>query len=242
MSGRKYLTGVATLAVLIFSAIAAPSAFAEQRAYACSSSAASKTFSDTHCLTAGGGSFGHTLIEGETAVTGTNAKTASGTTAAAVVKLKGALSGVETDVTCKTKELTAGLLNIGPFWVFGFSFKWTGCEVTKPAGKGCEVNAGTIESKKLRATSEGQAANKAKFSPESGTEIASVKIEKCSIAALNNTFPLTGSYVADTSGATITTTHAGITEQNTLKLGGVKAGLESAVTLSTGGGSAVTFT
>ncbi|HET7445872.1 MAG TPA: hypothetical protein VFJ57_14575, partial [Solirubrobacterales bacterium] len=46
----------------------------------------------------------------------------------------------------------------------------------------------------------------------------------------NNTFPVTGSLKLTPSGATLTTTHAGITEQNTLKFGGVKAGLESSLT------------
>jgi hypothetical protein len=43
--------------------------------------------------------------------------------------------------------------------------------------------------------------------------------------------PIAGSFIATTSGATATTTHAGITAQGTLTFGGNAAGLEGASTI-----------
>src|SRR4051794_3631916 len=101
MSGRRYTAGIAVLSFLIFSAIVAPSAFAEQLTYECSSAAPVKTFSDAHCISAGGSSFGHILIGEGVATVGSNEKTTSETTAAAPTRLKSSIAGVETEVTCQ---------------------------------------------------------------------------------------------------------------------------------------------
>jgi hypothetical protein len=244
MSDRRYVVGLAALAILIFSAIGASTASAEQVAYECSSSAASKTFSDAHCVSSGGSSFGHVKIEGTTEVSGTNAKTASETTAAAVGKLKSSLAGVETEIQCTTDKLISAKLTVTLVHItLDIRIGKSGCTVTKPAGKGCTVSGGSIETKELQATTMGQAAGNIKITPAEGTEFASIKIEKCSVEALNNTFPVTGSLVATATGATVSTTHAGITSQGTLKFGGVKAGLEGSLTItrtSTGNGIALT--
>jgi hypothetical protein len=120
---------------------------------------------------------------------------------------------------------------------------YSGCSVLKPAGKGCVVKAGTITTKALEGTTEGQPENKLKIAPSSGTEIASVTIEKCSVGSLNNTFPVTGSLVATTSGATLFSLHPDTTTQNTLKFGGVKAGLDGPLTIVMfGGGNPINIT
>ncbi|HET7444177.1 MAG TPA: hypothetical protein VFJ57_05910 [Solirubrobacterales bacterium] len=250
MIGRKSIIGIAVLCALAFSAFAAASASAEQRAYTCASGVGKKDYKEAHCVTNVGennGTFGHTLITtAGTKITGTSANTASNTTAGTVSKLKGALSGVETEVQCTeltgTGELTND--NTEP----GLSVSGTGtivyktCTVTKPAGKGCVVKGGSVTTEKLAATTVGQAANKVKFTPAGETNFAIIPIEKCEIAALNNNFPVTGSLVATASGATLTTTHTGITELNTLKFGGVKAGLEGALTIRMEGGEPITVT
>lgn len=87
----------------------------------------------------------------------------------------------------------------------------------------------------LKGTTVGQASGHLKFEPNSGTQFATVPISECKIRALNNTFPVTGSVVATTSGATTTTTHTEITGQGTLEFGGVEAGLEGALTTKTEG-------
>jgi hypothetical protein len=236
MIGRKSVLGILALCALAFSAFAAPNASAEQRAFTCTKAAKTKTFHDAHCLDSKTTPFeyGHELIaEGvETEITATSAKTAAGTTAGEVSKLKGALSGVVTEVQCKTVHGIGHLKN-GPSSVSGTGIlTYSECEVTLPAGKGCKVTGGKVETKNLAATTAGQAANQLLFKPNAGTEFASIPIEGCSIPALNNTFPVTGELTATTSGATTTTKHETITTQNKLKFGGVKAGLEGAITIS----------
>jgi len=242
MIGRRSIIGIAVLCAAAFSAIAVANASAAQRAWSCQNIGVS--YKDPHCTTfvGTGGSFSriNNIENGKaTKITGTNAKTASETTAAAPSILKGALSGVETELQCTglsgTGELTNAEASVSGTGVITY----TGCSVTKPSGKGCKVNEAKVVTKKLAATTVGQAANNLKFTPNEGTEFASIKIESCSNEALNNTFPVTGSLVATTSGATTTTTHAGITTQNTLKFGGVKAGLEGSLTISMEGGDPI---
>jgi hypothetical protein len=233
MAGRKSVLGIAVLCALIFGALAS-SASAEETAWECTEEAEPLIYQDAHCLIAGPvEEFGTVeFAEGkENKITGTNAATASGTSAAAVSKLKGALSGVVTEVQCTGLEGTGQLTNAAASVTGTGVIKYTGCSVTAPAGKGCVVTGGTVTTKTLKGTTVGQAANKLKFSPNSGTEFASVPISSCSIGSLNNTFPVTGSLVADVSGATTVTTEGGVTGQNTLKFGGVNAGIEGALTI-----------
>jgi len=58
----------------------------------------------------------------------------------------------------------------------------------------------------------------------------------------DGSYPVTGSLIAKTSGATLTTKHEDITTQNTLKFGGVKAGVVGAATISMEGGEPITLT
>jgi hypothetical protein len=63
MFRRIYVVGLAALCVCALGAIAAHSASAEQRAYSCSKGAATKEFSDGHCLNkTEPKEYGHTLI------------------------------------------------------------------------------------------------------------------------------------------------------------------------------------
>jgi hypothetical protein len=233
MIGRKSVVGIAVLCALALSAFVTANASAEQRAWACSPSAAQKPFTDAHCINAvpEQSKFGHVEIASPTSIEATNAATASNTTAAAVSKLKGALSGVVTEVQCTGLTGTGSLTNAASSVTGTGVIEYTGCSVTAPAGKGCVVTGGKVTTKTLKGTTVGQAANKLKFEPNSGTEFATVPIESCSIGSLNNKFPVTGSVVADVNGATTSSTEAGVTGQNTLKFGGVNAGIEGAFTI-----------
>lgn len=152
------------------------------------------------------------------------------TTSSAVSKLRGAVSRIETEVQCTIVEGLGKATNAAASVSGTGTLEYSGCTVTKPAGKGCVVSGGRVNTKKLAATTVGQAANTVRFTPFEGTEFASIKIESCSVGVLNNTFPVTGSLVATATGATLSTTHTGVTAQNTLEFGGVKAGLEGAIT------------
>jgi hypothetical protein len=246
MRGRSYVVGTVVPLILIISAISAPQASAEQRAYTCSESALEKTFSDAHCVSAGGSSYGHVLIGAKTEIFGTNAKTASGTTAATPGVLKAAVSGVVVEISCEEVHFAGSLVNTATAFVAEIpAVLGTGCVVKKPAGKGCVVGTEEIiESEPLYATSKGQKANKVEILPQEGETIAKIKIAKCTLVALNNTYSLNGFFVVSASGATLTSTHPEVTAQNTLKLAGVNAGFEGALTASmeAGGGPAITVT
>jgi hypothetical protein len=246
MIGRKSVLGVVVLCALAFSAFAAGNASASfQIAVECAPGGTG--FGDAHCVEAGV-THGHAAIPASptwTLIDGTNAKTASGTTAAAPSRLKGKLSGVETELECTGLSGEGELMNNsgeGTEWVEGKGkIHYTGCSVTKPAGKGCKVKGSKVDTEELSATTKGQAASKLAFSPV-GEKFANITIEGCSVAALNNTFPVTGSLVADTNGATTTTTHAGITAQKTLTFGGNPAGLEGALTITMFEGNPISLT
>jgi len=246
---RKSVIGISVLGVLILSASAVPGASAELRAYECSSSAPVKDYEDAHCVTnvgAGHGTLGHILLPGQETITGTNAKTSSETAAATVSVLKGTLAGVSSEVQCTGASGTGSLTNDNTEPGLSVSgtgtIKYTGCTVAKPAGKGCKVSGGAITTKELAGTTVGQAANEVKISPKEGTELAPVKIEGCSIEGLNNTFPVTGSLTATSSGATLTTSHFIGTAAANILWGGWGCGVQGSFTVIFGNGQVLAFT
>ncbi|HET7445571.1 MAG TPA: hypothetical protein VFJ57_13035, partial [Solirubrobacterales bacterium] len=240
MSRARSVLGIAVLFALALSAFAASSASASgATAFTCVSGGSA--FEGAHCLSGPGAkSFKHETIPVETQTTGTatNANTAESTTAASSQTLKGTISGVKTAVTCpqvhgeglfenKTTVKETGEM-------FGHAegkLHYTGCEVKEPAGKGCVVgNEATITTEQLTGKTVGNGST-VKIEPKGETPFASIKIESCSIPALNNTFPVNGSVVVKTSGATLTANEEEVTKQTTLKFGGQNAGLEGALTL-----------
>lgn len=245
MMGRKSPVGIAVLCALVCSALSVASASAEQRAYTCTKSATTKEFSDAHCLSKGGSGYGHVLIpESATTVTITSEKTAEGTTAAAVSKLKSQLSGVPLEVQCKGLHGHGTLANAAASVTSEGVLTSTECTVTAPPGRGCVVVGGQITTNNISVTTAGQAANALRFTPGPGeTRFFTLPIQGCEeeIPPSGN-YPITGSFVASASGATATTTHAGITAQSTLRLGGIKTGLEGALTISIAEGSTPSVT
>lgn len=253
MSGRKSILGVLLLSAFIVSAVAVSGASAEQRVYTCTESVTHQ-FSDSHCVTPNpAGGFGHSLITPgvETTITETNEKTAGSTTAGTITKIRGQAAGVVVEVQC-TKVHGHGTMFNGASSATSNTIKtFSGCTVTAPAGKGCEVTGGTFTTKALKSTTAGQAAGKLRVEPAEGTQIATIPIKGCAgeVPPASN-YPLTGKYTVDLSGATMSKTHAGCTTQNELKFAGVKAGVEGSLTMSMAEGStpnltagyAITFT
>lgn len=239
--GRRSLIGIAVLCALAFSAFAAANASAAQRAFTCSHTATG--FTDAHCLTGGGAAFGHVTIPDNTTttITGTNEKTASNTTASTTWKLRGELVAVLTEVQCTGAHGHGTLINraVPANHVEGEgTIEYTGCTVTAPAGKGCLVTGGTIITTQLSATTEGRAAGTLHFKPASGTVMAEVPISGCAKEVPPaNSYLVTGEFTAQVSGATITTTIAQTRLDNELRFGGVKAGIEGALTVDMAEGS-----
>lgn len=242
MNSHKTAIGIAVLIALALSAFAATSASASgATTFTCVKDPEGTLFGP-HCLKASTGDntkYKHVAIAPETTTTSTltNANTASNTTAAQSWTLKATLAGVSVEITCSelhgegTVENRTTVKETGEMFGHGeFRVHFTGCVVKAPAGKGCKVaNEGTITTNQLtsRTVASGESG---KVEPNEGTTFTELKIEGCTIAALNNTFPVTGSFLAKTNGATITVTHAEVTTQGTLKFGGQKAGIEGALT------------
>jgi hypothetical protein len=235
MIGRKSVIGIAVLCALVLSAFAAASASAEQRAYACSESFTPREYSDAHCVNkvSEGAKFGVKEEPTGTAVTisATNAKTASSTEKASPATLRGTLAGVKTEITCTTVTGTGTLTNAAASTSGSGTLNYTGCTVVEPAGKGCQVGNVTAT---VKATTVGQAANRLKFEPSvTGGNFATVGISGCANEAPPAaSYPVTGSLVATTEGATTSTTLTEVETENKLKFGGNKAGLEGKITIS----------
>ena len=241
MSKRKTALGIAVLFALALSAFAAPGASAATSGTTAFTCVKGKgVLNGAHCLGTSGGEYGHVAIKQDETTTGTatNEETAANaggesTKAAKSATLKGALAGVETELTCAEVHGEGTFENKLEGEVHYATAEgklhYTKCEVKKP-NKKCKVKGETVTTEQLFGSTKGQGMA-AKIEPKVGTKFADITIEGCEIESLNNTFPVSGSLVAQISGATLTATHAEITTQNTLKFGGVKAGLEGALTL-----------
>jgi hypothetical protein len=249
MIGRNPVIGLAVLCALAISAFASASASAEQRAYTCTTSApaGSKNFSDEHCVVPtepGKGTRGHVLIGSEpTLVTVTNGKTASSTTAATSKVLRGTLAGVKTKITCTTVTGTGTITNAAASVSGTGKITFSGCTVEEPAGKGCVITGGKIESS-AKITTVGQATTKIKIEPsEAGSSFASVPIEGCAgEVPPKGSYPTTGSFTVTAEGATTSVTLAGSEAEGKLKFGGNKTGIEGKVTLRMVEGEPIVFT
>jgi hypothetical protein len=237
MASRKSFSIATFVVALLISWSLAATAAAEQRAYTCGTGT---TFADAHCLRPGSGPFGLVEIPNSTPTSFalSSSKTASETTAGTPSQLSGTAAGVAVEIECSSVSGTGSLTNAASSVSGTGRLTYTGCVTLKPAGKGCKVSGGTINTEELKLTTIGQAANKLKIE-QLGTRLANIKIEECSTTALNNTFPTTGSLVVSTNGATVASSKVEIETQNTLKFAGSKAGIGGALTVSDTGGSVV---
>jgi hypothetical protein len=238
MNRRRSIIGIVAVCMIAFGAFSAAGASAEQRAFTCAPESIINGWKDAHCVSKGTGiqPFNKTEITALTKFVTTNAATAANTTAATTSKLKGTISGLETEVQCTELAGEGELTNAAESVSGTGTDKYSGCTVTKPAGRECKVKGGAVTTNVLKATTVGQAENTIKVSPNAGTEFAKVAIEGC-LANKPPTaeYPVSGSLIAVVSGATTTTTHTAITTQGTLTFGGNAAGIESAHTLRMAG-------
>jgi len=205
-------------------------------------------FSDAHCKTAvaSGAKFQHVAIAENVKTEGrvTNERTASETTASTPTRLLTVIAGVVVELQAnKTEGLATGTNKkngSGEHLIEGVgSTTYSEVTVTKPAGKGCKVPGGKITTKELRGISTGM---EGKLEPAVGTEFMTVTVEGCTIAALNQNYPITGSVQCPNTGVTIVCTHAATTALGTLKFGGQKAGVEVATTATARANSTEEYT
>lgn len=241
MSKSRSMLGIAVLFALALGAFSAASASAKgATAFTCVENLSGALFGP-HCLKTSTGNtikYTHVAFSETTLAGATNANTASGTVGVQSSILRSTLAGVNTEVRC-TLVAGEGLLKnveLGEemFAHVEGTLTYSGCTVKAPAEKGCKVQGGGITTKPLTGRTVGEGAT-VQFVPINfENKFTTITIEGCSIAALNNPFPVTGSLEVKTNGATLTSTHAEVTAQNRLKFGGQKAGLDGALTLNVG--------
>lgn len=244
MRGRRVAIGVGVIACLLL-VLGAQSAGAVTgtTAFTCKKKAieGGSGFSDAHCRTevGSGAKYEHVAIPAgtKTELLVTNAQTAENTTASQSAILGGVLSGVAVELTAKEVKNEGTFENSvaanGEHFVHGTGkTTYTGVVVKKPAEKGCVVKEEKVTTNTLTGTSAEQGMAGRLTPAEAGGVFAQLTIEKCSVEALNNTFPITGSVKCSGVGSTALCTHAEITAQGTLKFGGQKAGVDVGTTFT----------
>ncbi len=246
MTGRRAIVGLCMLCALVFSAFAAQSAAAATNgttAFTCAKASeipgkvGTKGFKDAECKIAtenktgelSNVQFEHIEFATATKITGKGGLT----------KLHSVISGVEVELQSTSLTGTGTMENMlkaaeplkGEHTANGTGIiKYAGVTVTKPAGKGCVVTGGAVETKELKATTSEQAMG-LKFEPASGTLFAEFNVTGCTIAALNGKYEVKGSVVGEPVGTGTVTTAAGTTAQGTLTLRGQKAGIDGTLNI-----------
>jgi hypothetical protein len=247
MTGLRSVVGLCLLCALGISAIAASGAAASNgtTAVTCKEKKepGGKGFSRAHCSAADavteGAKYEHVAIAEETAtkVKATNANTSGETTGSTTVKLQSTQSGTPLELQATGWEGTGSMFNTkdpetGEHYVQEEgTVTFTGVTVTKPAGKGCEVEGGSIKTNQLSVTSQEQGMA-LKFVPKFAEPFASFNMKGCSTGALNGLYEIKGSLLGHPDGAVVTFVHSEVTAQGTLSMRGQKCGLEGTVTIS----------
>jgi hypothetical protein len=233
---------ILVLGVLAGNAVAADSASADTTAVTCEAGIVMGGFSDSHCVNeVAFGNFFHKSFTSNTSspITVVNAGMAA--------TVKANVNGLEVSVKCETAS-GSGILNTvnnpPAMYSEGYEVKITFSNCTVESTTSCEVKGGTVTTKPLVFTTKGQGMA-VKVEPETGEVLAEITIENCptQISGLNGTWPLKGSVVMTTHGATLTSEHNATTGQGTLLWFGMhKAGLTSSLTLKGLNGDGLSFT
>ena len=211
MTARRAVIGLSLLCALVLCAIAAPSAMATKgtTAFTCEKTLTGAEFEDAHCDKgiAGTSGFKHTaLVAGTpTSIVVSNQQTKNLTTESTPAKLTTTIGSIAVEIVCLGVTGTGTLENqAGPPMKAEGTLKgeYTGCTVTKPAGK-CKV--------KEPIKFEGKAVTKViKDTPpeEMGLEVGQigtnplyeVVIENISLCPIVGTYQATGSYIGTAAG------------------------------------------
>jgi hypothetical protein len=228
-------------------------------AFTCSRSAGERQFASSHCVPGETGTaFGHVAITEETQAKLSHEKTNATTTGPTNGILKETIAGTNLELestgvveglgTLKNEEV-GGVMQAGTKGQITFN----GVIVKSPAGQGCVVREssggtlGVVKTKPIKGhttvvtdkeNGEGTAAERHSviLEPSSGTVFATFWIECTGSVppALQGNWEITGTITCPTHGATIGCNHTTLTEQNTLKGKGSKAGLQGKATITAG--------
>lgn len=229
MSLSKRVLGLLALCALVLGVCAAQAGAASNgtTAFTCKETG-SGGFTKAHCKAAdaGGGEFSHVEIQQDatTEINWTNEKTSTDTTTNTVALIRtvntilGGSFVFEATGVSGTGSLT-NKISEGEHYVEGTTtLAFTGITVVNPAGKGCKVAGGKIETVPLKFTTEGQGM-KVNFSPIEGTKFFEYTTEGCSVPALNTKFTVAGSLNGPFDGATMQLSESEMTAEESLKVG-----------------------
>ncbi len=234
--GKRVALSTFLLSMLVVSAVGTPAASAAgTKQFTCSEAATVKLWSDAHCtnrMTLG--KYGHVAFSAQTE------RWWSIGTISWPWLLQTVVSGVSFELQATEVGGAGTLVNGeegGESYAAGEGvIALAGVTVLKPAGKGCKVfgnealtEEGKITTNSLSETTKGQG-DALKFTPASGTEIGAFWISGCSVAALNGKYSITGSFLGVPNGGEVVFSHSAMTEANTLKVRGSKAGFSAGFT------------
>jgi hypothetical protein len=165
------------------------------------------------------------------------------------VGIEGVLAGIKTKISCPSSTTTGSVENPagGGNGTASVSYSFTGCTVPVPAGKSCYIEGGGFTTNTLPGVLQKAEA----FAPMKLTSagvnqtIVTVPIRGCTVGALNNNFPLTGSllvspYLSFSGYWSMTKTQT--ESSNLLFFGGNPASASGVLGAETSGGEAVTWT
>lgn len=239
MITRKFVVGLCALCSLSLSVIAVQGAGAAIKGttmFTCKKTAGETGFSKEHCndsdAVGTGAKYQHVSVAQGTSteVTVSNAATNAETNGPTHAHMHVVITGIEVEIEARS-TLGVGFAEnkvdaaTGDHFIHGTgSTTYKEVAVVKPAG--CSVESGEIVTKELTGTSLGQGMA-GKLQPASGTTFAEFNIvgPTCPEAVKGN-YKVTGSITCSGDGSTVVCTRAGTTEQGTLKVRNVKAGVD----------------
>ncbi len=252
MTKRKTIVGICLLCAVATSAMAAQSALAHKGTtqFTCANTPGTGTFKTEHCKPGEGGSEFSDVAVGQgvtTELSGSNAKTNTGTNGPEPTILKSVTAGLEAEVkatevtgtgsaTNQIDEFVEGTETHKEHYVVGTgTITYKGAELVKPQPTKCKLEKVEYTTNELSATTTGQG-DGLKFAPATGEvfiefNVVSNPPETCPGAVLGN-YKVTGTVVGTPEGATTVFTHAGTTGQGTLKFRGQNAGVNGKLTIS----------
>jgi hypothetical protein len=241
MQNGKSLFGIPILLAIAVGGVGPqPASAASNTAYTCTNTGTftGENWTSATCTThSPTGTFGHVAIPANTSTTLTGT---GGTT-----KLASTISGVAVELQSTSLQASGSMENTvhgGEMLANATgTITYAGVTVTKPAGKGCIVweelkggelkNEGMISTKLLKASTAGLT-GALSFTPNEGSTLATFWVSRCSLAALNGEYVVTGSVTStEIAGTSTKFTHENTTGQKTLKLRGQVAGLEGELNL-----------
>ena len=244
MTGRRAISGLCMLSVLMISTIAVQGASAAGTTLVTCEKVAPPAgeFADGHCkVPSPGGEYKHITVGPDRTVGAIDNTTTGSERSNVVLKATVAGLGVQLEAkkvsatgTLENKEEGAEMWAQGETSAAGIVFE----EVT--ANLGCSVTglpggAGKVETAQVKASTKGQG-DSLKFEPSSGTKFAEFELSGAGCpAAVKGKYPVFGSATCIPNGATCTFTHTEITTKKSLRLKnateGPVAGIAGGITL-----------